>query len=349
LLKKYKKFCRNKKNVYFCAQKNFNKNKKMNRIKLLSIAVALFGLTNICSAQTIEEVNESLKKGQELMASGDIDGTIKELENCIDLAQKVGDEALEFQLSAESALPRLYFSKAEQLYKNKDYSAALDAFSETVSAAQKYNDSKVKENAEKFMPVIYYTMGVAEYQDKKYDEAIVLIDKAIEYDINFAKAYYIKGAVYQTQKNEANMSESYKLAIEKGEASGDNATAKNAKTQWFNFYNIPATQAFNAQKWDEAISLFTKAIEIDNLNSNVYLALGTCYNYKKSWDTAISSCEKSLELKGNGDTNDIYYQLGVAYEGKKDTGKACECFKKVTDGRYKESAKFKIEQTLKCK
>ena len=59
-------------------------------MKLLSVALVLFGFTVIGSAQTLQEVTEARNKGAELMAAGDMDGAITELEKCVDLAKKVG-------------------------------------------------------------------------------------------------------------------------------------------------------------------------------------------------------------------------------------------------------------------
>ena len=320
----------------------------MRCIKLLSICMLLFGFMQFGSAQTLQEVNDALKKGSELKATGDLDGAIAELEKCVDLSTEVGDDALEFQVVAEKALPELYLAKAQKIYATKDFPEYLKALETTVAVSEKYQNTDIKEKAEKVIPQAYFAIGAAEYQEKKYDDALKTLGQAVALDPNFARPYYILGVIYQTMKDEDKMAENYKTAIEAGEANNDATTAKNAKTQWFNYYNVPGTQAFNAQKWDDAISLLTKAVEIDDTKDNAFYALATCYNNKKNWDLAISNAEKTLELRSGGDTNDAYYQLGVAFAGKNDKAKACETFKKVTGGRYLESADYQIKVALKC-
>ena len=320
----------------------------MKCIKLLSICVLLFGFVQFGSSQTLQEINDALKKGSELKATGDLDGAIAELEKCVDLSTKLGDDAVEFQVVAENALPELYLAKAQKIYATKDFPEYLKALEVTIAKSEKYQNKDIKEKAEKVVPQAYFAIGAAEYQEKKYDDAVKNLSQAVTLDSNFARAYYILGVIYQTTKDESKMAENYKLAIEAGEANNDAATAKNAKTQWFNFYNVQGTQSFNGQKWDDAISFLTKAAEIDNSNSKTFYALTTCYNNKKNWDLAISYAEKTLELIGDGDANDAYYQLGVAYAGKNDKAIACETFRKVTAGRYLESAKYQIETALKC-
>jgi len=324
----------------------------MKSIKLLSIVAVLFGSTVIGSAQTLQEVIEARNKGSELMAAKDLDGAITELEKCVDLAKKVGGDAEEHQIVAESVLPSLYLQKATAINATKDYPATVKALEATVSAAEKYKNADIKEKAEKTLPQVYYAMGVADFQAQKFSEAIQNLDQTIARDPSIAGAYYIRGACYQSLKDESKMDENYKLAIEKGNASNDARTVQNAKTQLTKYYNNAGATAQRVQKWDDAIAAYKKTIEVDPENSDAYYMLSTCYNSKKSWNDAISSGEKALELKIGGDAkalDGIYYQLGTAYAGKNDTAKACENFKKVANEPFLTGAKYQIETALKCK
>jgi tetratricopeptide (TPR) repeat protein len=319
----------------------------MKRFKVFSIAIMLSAFAAVSSAQTLQESTEARNKGAELMSKDDIDGAIAELEKCVTISKSVGPEADENRTVAEAAIPGLYLKKADKVLDSKDYAAALKAFETAIASAEKYNNPGVKENAEKPMPQIYYAMGATAFQAKKYDEAINAMNQAIARDPNMGDAYFVRGACYQMQKNEALMSESYKLAMEKG---GD-AVAKKAKTQLFSYYYNPGAQAKNAQKWDTAIPLLSKAIEVDGTNATVYYALASCYNSKKNWDNAISNGEKAAELMGESAkiADGVYYELGTAYASKKDNGKACENFKKIGEGPFLKAAKYQIEVTLKCK
>jgi tetratricopeptide (TPR) repeat protein len=320
----------------------------MKCIKLLSIAVALFGITMVSSAQTVQDVADARNKGSELMAAGNLEGAITEFEKCVELAKQVGEDAEEYSMLVESALPGLYLQNAKNILNAKDYNAALQALEATIAAAEKYNNAGVKTEAEKSIPQIYYALGATEYSAKNWDAAIPLLEKAIALDPNSARSYFLMGFCYQELKNEDKMAENYKLAIEKGNAIGDQTSANNAKTKLFAYYYTPGAQAKNAQKWDEAIALLSKAAEVDDTNPTIFQALSSCYNSKKNWDNAISNGEKALELNPKA-TDGIYYELGLAYTGKNNTAKACECFKKVENEPYLKGAKHYIEVTLKCK
>ena len=321
----------------------------MKCIKLMSIVVALFGITAIASAQTLQEVTEARNKGSELMAAGDLDGAIAELEKCVDLAKKVGDDAEEHQVVAESALPGLYFRKANAILTSRDYPATIVALEATIAAAVKYKSDEVKERAEKTIPQVYQQLGAADFSAQKYAEAIVNFDKALAYDPNVASIYYFKGACYQNLKDEAQMEENYKLAIEKGTASNDANNVQRSKTALSRYFLNIGIAAQRAQKWDDAIAAFTKTVEADDQNVDAFYSLAVCYDNKKSWDNVISNSEKALELGASGDrVNGIHFYMGNAYAGKNTNAKACEYYKKVGEGSFLAAAKYQIETVLKC-
>ena len=322
----------------------------MKCIRLLSVTVALFGITIVGSAQTLQEVVDARNKGSELMAAGNIEQAIIEFEKCVDLAKQVGEDAEEHSMLVESALPNLYLQVATKLNTAKDYPAAVKALEATVTAADKYKNADVKDKAEKTIPQIYYAMGVADYSAQKYDDAIANLDLALSRDPGMAGAYFIKGVCYQTLKDEPKMEESYQLAIEKGTANSDAANTQKAKAQLSKYYYNSGILAQRAQKWDEAIAAYTKTIGVDNETEkgDAFYRLSSCFNSKKNWDSAISNGEQALELNPKA-VDGIYYELGTAYAGKNNTAKACEYFKKVENEPFLKGAKYQIETALKCK
>jgi len=114
----------------------------MKTIKMLSIAVALFGMTAVSSAQTFQDVGEAWNRASEFLSSGDLDGVIAELEKCVELANKVGtDEAAGIGIKAENNLPGYYYQRATKILATRDFPATLQAIEATVAAAEKYGIS----------------------------------------------------------------------------------------------------------------------------------------------------------------------------------------------------------------
>ena len=317
----------------------------MKCIKLLSVLVVLFGVTVIGSAQTMEDVVTAQTNGRNLMAAGNIDEAIAELEKCVALAEQVGDDAVYIQIEIESALPNLYFQRVQRIPRDNP-SALLEALETTVAVAEKYNDARTKENAERQIPTIYLALGNAAYQAQNYEEAIKNLDEALTRNPNIAAAYFIKGVIYETSKDEPNMLENYRLAIEKGQEFGDARNAQNAQRQLRNFHYNSGVPLLRAQRWDDAIASFTKALEADENYFEALLGMVLSNNGKRSWDNAIEYSEKALQVRENA--SEVFYELGLAYQGKNDRAKACENFRKVTSGPRLENAKHKIEVELRC-
>ena len=335
----------------------------MKYIKLLSIVVALFGFTVIVSAQTMEDVVNARNNGANFMASGNLDEAIVEFEKCIELAIQVGEEAEMVQIEIEGALPNLYLQRVSKIPRD-DHSALLQALEATVAIAEKYNDTRAKENAERQIPQIYVAIGNKFRSEQKFEEAIANFEEAISINPNIAIAYFLKGVCYESMRDEPNMDESYKLAIEKGKESGDAQNARQAQERLRNYHrNAGARANTEAQtmennkrpqrdvdaKFNDAIVSFTKALEVDDRDFDSYRGLITSYNGLKRWDDAIANGEKALEIKDSG-ADAIWYGLGVAYVCKKDNAKACESFKKVTtsEQRLFTAAKEYITNFLKC-
>jgi len=317
----------------------------MKYFKLLSVIVLLFGFKLMGSAQTLQDVAESLNKGVELRAARDFDAAIAEFERCIELAKIVGDEALEHQTSAEGVLPELYFAKVQGIPRT-DFIAILEALVTAVEVAEKYNDQRTKENAERQIPQIYLAIGNTLRSEQKFEEAIENFDKAIAINPDFAQAYFLKGVCYESMRNEADMDENYRLAIEKGRTFGDAQNAQNAQQRLRNYYYNSGVSAQRAQKWEDAIAAFTKAVEVDENYFEAFLGLAMSFNARRSWDNAILNAEKALQIRETSDV--VFWELGVAYKGKNDRAKACENFRKVTSGPRLENAKHEIEVVLKC-
>jgi tetratricopeptide (TPR) repeat protein len=310
------------------------------------IAVTSFAYASY--AQTLEEVVEARNKGAELMANGNIEGAIGELEKCVKISQQVGAEADEHKEVAELALPGLYLQKANTLVVAKDYEAAVKALEETIAVAAKYRNEEVKEKAEKPLTDVYFGIGLTAFNKNDLPTAVKNLDIVNSRDANYAKAYYVKGAIYQKQQDEAKMVENFKIAVEKAVTANDKSTEKNAKGALSKYFFNKGIMALQKKTYDAAITAFNQTLEADDNFADAYFRLATCYNAKKSYDKAIENAEKALTIKTT-DNDGIYFELGNAYLAKKENAKACDAFKKVKAEPYAANAKHQREVVLKCK
>lgn len=84
--------------------------------------------------------------------------------------------------------------------------------------------------------------------------------------------------------------------------------------------------AFGEEKWDEAIALFTQAIEIDPDNEIFYSNRSAAYMKVDSISKALHDAEKAIELNPNFVKG--YNRLGVALQGLKRFDQAVDTFMK---------------------
>jgi len=328
----------------------------MKSIKIVSIAVSLFAATIVCSAQTVQDVAAALATGIELRATAisptsalsDVDAAIAAFENCIELAEAVGDDAFEMQMTAESVLPELYFQRVARIPTN-DFPAMLAALHTAVAVAEKFNDNRIRQNAERQIPQLYFAKGAEAFQARNYDEAIPLLEQAVARNPAFTQAYFVLGATFEAMQNEEKMIENYMLAIETGSRPGGDArNAQSARNQLRNHYFNAGLAARRAQRVDEAIPLFLKAVEVDNSHFDSLYALASSYNSLRRWDDAIEISERALQIE-NIRTCPFHFELGTAFAGRNDNVRACESFRRVTEAAFLESAQFQITNVLRCR
>jgi tetratricopeptide (TPR) repeat protein len=124
------------------------------------------------------------------------------------------------------------------------------------------------------------------------------------------------------------------------------ASAPEAR-QYFRDGYLAAT----AREWDAAISLYTKAIELDRTNPEIYLQRAAAHQMAGHIDLAIADYEKALELKPD------YYlaleYLAKLYETKGYYDRAINLYTRalplVTDSKWRSVVKWWISQAKsKC-
>lgn len=310
----------------------------------------LVALTIIATGQTKNEAIEAYNKAIDLKAT-DPGAAIKAYEEAIKISSELGEEGEEIKGLAELELSPLYYEVALKLYRERKIAEAITGFETAVNMSEKYNDKDIKSRSENVLHQLYFSRGNELFRANEDAEAIGLFDKALAINPNYARAFLGKALVYRKQEKTTEFAEAMDMAIETGLLSNDDKTVSTAESTARDYFIVRAVRAKDKKDYSEAIELAQTSLKYDKSFAETYFLIAVIANIQKRWDDSIEAGKKGLELLNSADENDkakYYFELGNAYAGKGDTALACESFREASVGTYLESAKYQIEQVLKC-
>jgi tetratricopeptide (TPR) repeat protein len=310
----------------------------------------LVALSVIATGQTKNEAIEAYNKAIDLKAT-DPGAAIKAYEEAIKISSELGEEGEEILGLAELELSPLYYEVALKLYRERKIAEAITGFETAVIISEKYNDKDVKSRSENVLHQLYFTRGNELFRANDDEGALGLFDKALALNPNYSRAFLGKALVYRKQEKTPEFAEAMDMAIETGLLSNDERTVSTAESTARDYFLVRAVRSKERKDYSEAIELAQTSLKYDKSFAETYFLIAVVANIQKRWDDAIEAGNKGLELLNSADDNDkakYYFELGNAYAGKGDTAMACQSFREASVGTYLESAKYQIEQVLKC-
>lgn len=324
---------------------------KLKILSRIAAMIIIMGFAVNVSAQTATEAVDALKDGVAKSQAKDYLGAIESFKQCISIYDELGESENENRTTAVTQIPNMQYKYAIGLYKEEKYDESIAAFETLKEYSATYNDAKMAKKANSTIPKLYYAKGADLLKAEDYTAALEALDKSIELDPKYPMSYVRKAQVYKDQTDEPNFKEAIDNAINAAVAKKDTKSEETAKQLAGNFYLVAGANAVKAEKYSDAEKYFNTLMEYKDADADIYYQLAVIYNKQLKWDAAIEAGNKALELFGDaGTTKDakIYYELGNAYLGKGDNSLACDAYKKAAKGDYEASAKYQIEQVLKC-
>lgn len=318
----------------------------MTTIKRLAGLFAIAAsLTLNLQAQTKNEAIEAYNQGVGLMKT-DVQGAINAFENSVKICEQVGDSAAELKEKAITVLPDLYYQKAYKSYTDKNIPAAISASKETISVADKYKNDKTKDRAVNLLTQLYMLQGSNYFKNNQNDEAIAAFDSAIIVNPDNSKALLNKALVYRKLDNAEQFSATIDKFIEK--AGSEAAQVDQAKKLAIDFFKAAGGKANQTKKYDEAIQSLNQATKYGD-DKDVYYQLAMANNGKKNFAEAANFAQKGLDMEtGAAEAKaKFYYELAVAQAGKGEKDNACANFKNAQFGPFATAAKAQ-QTNLKC-
>ena len=323
----------------------------MNRKILSNTVTILISSVILCASLNAQERNDVIQaynEGAKLMQT-DIPGAIKAFENVVSLSDKVGETANDLKEKAVKVLPGLYVKAASgAVSAKKPGTEIVTAAKAAEAAAEKYGSQTGKENARKVLVQGYYKMGTDFFTAKDYGNALLAFDSLLLINPDYTSAIYNKALVHRSQNNAAAFEETIDLFLEKMKGDNNAERTKQASALALEYFRAAGSQANQAGKLDESITLLGKANKYGE-DKDLFYYFADVYNKQKNFDSGAEYAQKGLALEtGAAEAKAKYYfQLGLAQAGKGETANACDSFKSAMFGPF--AAPSKAERTnLKC-
>ncbi|MBR2961509.1 MAG: tetratricopeptide repeat protein [Alistipes sp.] len=168
-------------------------------------------------------------------------------------------------VSAQSNEVIAKYGEAVTSFQSKAYAKAASLFEGVIRGGMDSEDSKVLQcvnDAKKNLPTCYYMMGGMAIKGKKYDEALT----------NFTKS------------------------AEKAELYGDTQATIKAKNWIARVYQVQGGEAFNAEDYATAATVFAKGYAANPRNTAMALNLAESYFKLNEYQKGMDICNKICKM-----------------------------------------------------
>ena len=320
----------------------------MNTLKRSIALVGFFLFSIIIFAQTVEDAGNKYNEANTAFQNKQYADAITLYKDALSMADAAGPDADELKGNIQKQLVNAYLKNGILLYKQKKYDASVESLKKGEALAKSTGDDAMATRIGGIIPKIYSSKGLSLVKQKKLDDALAAFKEAQAVNPNCVISFYGESVAYKDMGDMDKMMASADKAIELGSKNTKMSKyATKAQTVAAKALLAEATKELQIEHAETAIKYFKESFKYKPADAEAYYYMAIAYNKLKKYDDAIAVAKKSIEMNPN-DKSDVYFQLGLAYEGKGDTANACSTFKKVTTGDNVDAAKYEMTQKLKC-
>jgi hypothetical protein len=316
--------------------------------RIVVIVSLVAGLGSVMLAQVKNDAIKVFNEGVALMKAND-PRAIESFESCIKVCEQVGDSANDIKAKAVKVLPDLYYQKAfDLLTVDKKINESLSASKKALEVANKYGDTKTKENSQKLMIQAYSTMATTYVNSKENAKAIQAYDSVLMINPEHMPSIYNKALIFKAQDNAPKFEETIDLYLEKLKPAGDTVKIEQTRKIARDYFRIAGSKANQGNKLADALTLLNKATKYGT-DKNVYYQFASIYNKQKKFALAAENAQKGLALETGKpeDKAKFYFELAEAQNNLGKKTEACTSYQNAMYGPFVEAAKAQ-RTNLKC-
>jgi tetratricopeptide (TPR) repeat protein len=150
--------------------------------------------------------------------------------------------------------------------------------------------------------------GIEFYEKREYTEALINLNKALELDPTYSRAYYVRANIKESFDDRHGAMKDYNLALEKNPKFSDAFFARgNVKMKLQDYYG--------------AIDDYSAAIKLNESYIEAYFNRGKAKQYLLAYEDAINDCSKIIQIHPKN--FDAFYMRGILRINFGDTKNGC--------------------------
>lgn len=316
--------------------------------KVFFITLIMSFATSVFAQSGMEKASEVYNSGKNYNSMQQYEKAIEKFELFLSMADTIVTEDPDFNalvISVKGALPSIYYNHAAGVSKSGSTEETIEWFIKTKEAAEKYNSPDYVKKSQSALSKIYLKAGKKLYDEGKYDTAIVVYDKALEFYPENASVYFYKANTYKKMEQDSLAIDALKSCI----MYANGKTQKTAEKSLAKTYMKLGTTALKENDIDAGIANLDSAIVYYPEYADAYYWKAVALNVKQDYTEALVAIDKALELEQNNKNKISKYMLekGNIYYNNKQQAEACATYKMVETGASKVRAK-EIMEKIKC-
>lgn len=169
---------------------------------------------------------------------------------------------------------------------------------------------------------IYKTLADIYIDKREFDNALIALKKAVEFDPDYVEGYFNMGLILQSQSKFIEATDYYKKVI-------------SLKPDYDLAYDNLGAIYLNNGDLKESLAYYQKSMYLNPKNPDVYFNIANIFRASNNPVQAIEFYQKSLNLKPND--AECYFKIGISFIMNKDYDQSIEFLNKALELNYNEA------------